>query len=121
MGTFAKPDRAFGKALRVDSVAKNATAKLDASIGPRMIRLRGSSSRPQLRLVAKQHPGLVAQLDHQGITAFRGVFRHVGRLDLDPGIRRLSKARRIGVPWRNSASTSLGTPASSWRCNQRTE
>ncbi|MNI72440.1 hypothetical protein D3C73_1283810 [compost metagenome] len=34
---------------------------------------------------------------------------------------RLSSARRIGVPSLNSASTSTGTPASSWRRSQRTE
>ncbi|MCY1455999.1 hypothetical protein D9M71_731860 [compost metagenome] len=93
---LAKTPRAFGKALqRLGQVARgqqrngkagNQHQAEDDQVAWQLIQAPAAAGG------AKQHPGLVCQLDHQGIATFRCVFRHVRRLEsLDPGIRALEQ------------------------------
>ncbi|MNN36323.1 hypothetical protein D3C81_1502160 [compost metagenome] len=93
---LAKTPHPLGKALQrlgqiacgrqCDSQAGNQHQYQDDQVARQLVQA------PATVCGSKQHPRLVGQLDHQGIATFRGVFRHVGRLErLDPGIRALEQ------------------------------
>ncbi|MNC07839.1 hypothetical protein D3C75_553980 [compost metagenome] len=93
---LAKTPRTFGKAFqRLGQVARG--QQRDGKAGNQHQAEDDQVARQFIQAPAtaggtEQHPGLVAQLDHQRIATFRCVLRHVGRFEsLHPGIRALEQ------------------------------